>query len=410
MVGDGKAVPQEQRRCPDCGIKPPRVTEPAAITSSQAQASQNEFTEPSVDPSESEPKYQATVADDVDSPSTKSTATAGDHIPKPNNNVTFTTSIKSLNNNSDAAASGHNNQQPSAAPEADSQSETPTSLLKTQLQYARAKQLAAQDMSKIATDRYFDLYGEVRKYKKFEIDVQNEFVRANKMYLNLLGEYNWAMDQLSQIKYYAKDATFKIPADQFANDIEDTSKTTTELLTTLTQQFEPVRAEVRKSQASQKTNKPKKMEKAPLKIAARRNRKLRDIIRQREQEIANVRIHYGQKWAKILDNITEKESEIRQLKRRLHVRESRSNSDASVGAGEAPPLSEKDQQIKALQIRAGVLRWENTGKEQKIEVLDKQAKDFKDLKLGNSKLRFDLNEVIRKKDTISKDVERRTST
>jgi hypothetical protein len=171
-----------------------------------------------------------------------------------------------------------------------------------------------------------------------------------------------------------------------------------------------VRAEIRKSQASQKTNKPKKMEKPPLKIAARRNRKLRDIIRQREQEIANVRIHYGQKWAKILDNITEKESEIRQLKRRLHVRESRSNSDASVGAGEAPPLSEKDQQIKALQIRAGVLRWENTGKEQKIEVLDKKAKDFKDLKLGNAKLRFDLNEVIRKKDTISKDVERRTST
>jgi hypothetical protein len=146
------------------------------------------------------------------------------------------------------------------------------------------------------------------------------------------------------------------------------------------------------------------MEKAPLKIAARRNRKLRDIIRQREQEIANVRIHYGQNY------VTEKDSEIRQLKRRLHIRESRHNSDASVGASEVALLSEKDEKIKALKFRAGILRWENTGKEQKIEVLDKQAKDLKDMELRNAKLRFDLNEVIRKKGTISKDVERRTST
>jgi hypothetical protein len=63
-----------------------------------------------------------------------------------------------------------------------------------------------------------------------------------------------------------------------------------------------------------------------------------------------------------------------------------------------------------LQIRTGVLRWENTGKEQKIEVLDKQAKDLKNSKLRNAKLRFDLEEVFRQKKNISKDVERRTST
>jgi hypothetical protein len=403
-------VPQEQRRCHDCGTKPLHISERAAITSSQAQTSQNKTAEPSVDPSESKPKYQATVADDVDSPSAKSTAKAADHIPKPNSNVTLTTSIKSVNNNSDAAASGHNNQQPSAAPEANSKSETPTSLLRAQLQYARATQQAAENMSKVATDKYFDLYDEVRKYKIFEIDVPNEFARANKMYLSLLGEYNWAMDQLSQIKHYAQDATIKIPADQFANDIDDTSRTTTEVLATLTQQFEPVRAKLGKPQASQTTKKPRKMKEAPLQIAARRNRKLRDIIRQREQEIANVRIHYGQKWAKILDNVTERDTEIRQLKRRLHLRESRSNSDASIGAGEVAPLSEKDEQIKSLKTRADILRWENTGKEQKIAVLDKQAKDLEELKLRNAKLRFDLNEVIRQKKNISKDVERRTST
>jgi hypothetical protein len=404
-----KTVPQEQRRCADCGTRPPRVTEPAGTTSSQAQPSPNKINEPSVDRTESNTRYQATVSDDVDSPTKDPKVQAVDDTPKPDDQLTPITSSEGVKSVSDAATPSHNYQQPAATPKADDQPETPVSLLKAQLHYAKATQLAAENMGKIAVDKYLDLCTEVRKYKKFETDVQDEFARANKMYTSLYGRYDWAMDQLSQIKYYAEDASTKIPANQFANDIDDDSKSTNELLATLVQQFQPVRAGFRKAQASQNTRKPRKMEEAPLKIAARRNRKLRDIIRQREQEIANVSIHYGQKYAKILDNVTERDSEIRHLKRRLHIRESRSNSDASVGAGEAAPLSEKDEKIKALKARTGILRWENTNKEQKIEVLDKQAKDLKDLKLRNAKLRFNLEEVIRQKKNTSKDVERRTS-
>jgi hypothetical protein len=404
-----KTVPQEQRRCPDCGTRPPRVAEPAGIISSQVQPPQKEATEPPVDPVQPTGKYQATVTDAVDSPSLESTAKAGDDTPKPDDQITSTTTTKGAQSNSDAAAPSQKIPHPSTAPAAEAKPETPVSPLKAQLHYARATQQAAENMGKIAVDKYLDLCIEVRKHKKFELDVQEEFARANKMYLDLHGRYDWAMDQLVQIKYYGKDATFKIPADQFVNNVDDTSKATTELLATLHQQFEPVRAKVRKAQVSQQTKRPKKMEEVPLKIAARRNRKLRDIIRERDQQIANVSIRYGQKWARILDNVTETDSEIRFLKRRLHLRESRNNSDASVGAGEVAPLSEKDEKIKTLQIRTGILSWENTGKEQKIEVLDKQSKDLKDLKLRNAKLRFDLEEVMRQKKNISKDVERRTS-
>jgi hypothetical protein len=88
---------------------------------------------------------------------------------------------------------------PSIASEADSKPETPTSLLEAQTQYAKAKQLAAQDMSKIAADKYLDTYGEVRWYKKFDVDVQNEFARANKMYLSLISQHDGVMEQLCQI-------------------------------------------------------------------------------------------------------------------------------------------------------------------------------------------------------------------
>jgi hypothetical protein len=405
-----KTVPQEQRRCANCGTRSSRVAEPNGTTSSQVQPSPNKITESSVDHAQPTAKYQATVTDAIGSPSKESNLQTGSDTPKADDQVTSPKSLKVANSNSIATTPIPDTQQPVTASTTADKPETPVSLLKAQLHYARATRLAAENMGKIAVDKYLDLCTEVRRYKKFELDVREEFARANKMYLDLLARHDWAMDQLSQIKYYGKDATFKIPADQFANNVDDTSKTTTELLATLSQQFEPVRAEVRKSQVSKQTRKPKKMEEAPLKLAARRNRKLRDIIRMREQEIANVSIRYGQKWAKILDNVTERDSEIRYLKRRLHLRESRNNSDASVGAGEVAPLSEKDEKIKTLQIRTGVLRWENTGKEQKIEVLDKQAEDLKDLKLRNAKLRFDLEEVMRQKNKISKDVERRTST
>jgi hypothetical protein len=289
----GKTVPQEQRRCADCGTRPHRVAEPAGTTSSQAQPPQKGATGPPA--GESKPDYQATVTDAVVSPSVESTAKTGDDEPKPDNQIPSTTTTKGAKSISDAAAPNQNIPHSSAAPAAETKPETPVSLLKAQLHYARATQKAAENMGKIAVDKYLDLCTEVRKYKKFETNVQDEFARANKMYLSLHGQYDWAMNELVQIKYYGKDATFKIPAEQFANDIDDNSKATTELLATLIQQFEPVRAKVRKSQVSKQTRKPKKMEEAPLKIAARRNRKLRDIIRQREQEIANVSIRYGQR-------------------------------------------------------------------------------------------------------------------
>jgi hypothetical protein len=56
------------------------------------------------------------------------------------------------------------------------------------------------------------------------------------------------------------------------------------------------------------------------------------------------------------------------------------------------------------------LRWENTGKEQKIEALSTEAKDLRELKKRNAKLRFDLEEVLRNKKHIIEDVKRRTST
>jgi hypothetical protein len=98
----------------------------------------------------------------------------------------------------------------------------------------------------------------------------------------------------------------------------------------------------------------------------------------------------------VLDNVTQQDTEIRWLKRRLRIRESRNNSDASVGAGDVAPLSQKDEQIKGLKMRAGTLRWEATGKEQKIKALSNEAKDLKELKKRNAKLRFDLEEVLRK--------------
>jgi hypothetical protein len=170
--------------------------------------------------------------------------------------------------------------------------------IKGQLHHERALQVATVDMTLIAVERTLDLNDEIRRYKKFEKEVHKELVKANKMYNSLDRAFDWAVTQLSEHEVEDGAAT-KIADDGFVNDIDDTSKSTRELLATLHQQFSPVRAKSRKSKAPSEA-KTTKIQEPTLKIVARRNRKLRDTIREKEQEIANVRIQYGQKWGKVL--------------------------------------------------------------------------------------------------------------
>jgi DNA repair exonuclease SbcCD ATPase subunit len=393
-------TPQARRGCPECRIRPPRTTEMVGdSTSSQAQPSENETAGPQAHPS-----LPTSYPQTNESPTEATSNTT-----KPNNIVTSTGSIVELPSDSTATAPIRDNQQPPAPTVEDEKPETPVSLLNGQLHYERALRVATEDMTPIAVERTLDLNDEIRRYKKFEKEVHKELARANKMYDSLERAFVWAMTQLSEHEA-ADGAATKIADDGFVHDIDDTSKSTKELLATIYQQFTPVRTKLKKIEAPSGSKRIAKTQEAPLKIAARRNRKLRDTIREKEQEIANVRIQYGQKSAKVLDNVAQQDTEVRWLKRRLRIRESRSNSDASVGAGDIAPLSAKDEQIKALQMRAGVLRWENTDKEQKIEALSTEAKDLKALKNRDSKLRFNLEVVSREKKDIFGDVNRRTST
>jgi hypothetical protein len=141
-----KTVPQEQRRCADCGTRPPRVAEPAGTTSSQVQPSPNKTREPSV---EANPKYQATVTDAVDSPSKESNVQTGSDMPKADGQATSPTSTSGADSTSNPVAASQNGQQPSATSSVDGKPETPISLLKAQLHYAKATQLAAENMGKI---------------------------------------------------------------------------------------------------------------------------------------------------------------------------------------------------------------------------------------------------------------------
>lgn len=202
------------------------------------------------------------------------------------------------------------------------------SLLKSKLHYARSLQTAAENNAMLALDEVLDLKAQLRKHQKFEAEAKKEFAKANKMYSSLQHKFNRAMTQLQRLQKQTPGA-IKIPADQFAHDVNDHSKSASEiLLLKLNEQLEPVKTQISKSQAQ----KSKKTPEPPLKTAARRNRRLRDIIREREQEIANVRIDYGNKWTKVIAGIVDRDSEIRQLRRKLNIRESRHNSDASVGA------------------------------------------------------------------------------
>lgn len=287
----------------------------------------------------------------------------------------------------------------------DNKPTTPTNFLKGQLHYAKATQSAAQEDARRATEEIAKLRFELKRYKKFEIEVNQEFARANKEFGSIQRELENTKKQLRQFKRRSIGA-FKISADQFVSPVDDNDKNVSELLARLNENFNPIKAEIKKSRTTQKID---KRHESPLKASARTNRKLRDTIRQKDQEIADIRIDYGNRWANILDNVCAKESEIRRLKKTLHIPKSRSSSVVSISALDPPPLSAKEQKIRDLKIRAGLLRFDATRKDQQIEGLRKQAKDVKDLKTRAAHLLFELD-TFRQRIDGTKDPERRTST
>ncbi|KAH0147786.1 hypothetical protein KCU67_g11709, partial [Aureobasidium melanogenum] len=220
---------------------------------------------------------------------------------------------------------GPTEQPTSRAPKTDDRPKT-SSLLEGQLHYAKATQKAAQEDAGRATEEGLQLRAELKRYKQFEFDVYREIARANEMYGSLERKLAKANKQPRQ-RGERSEGAVKIPADQFAYPVDYNDKSTTELLARLNENFAPMQAEIKKSQAARKQI--EKEEESSLRISARTNRRLRDTIRQKDLEIEDMRINYGQKWASLLDNVCTKESENRRLKKTLHIRESRSGSQAS---------------------------------------------------------------------------------
>ncbi|KAG9666032.1 hypothetical protein KCU99_g9846, partial [Aureobasidium melanogenum] len=236
---------------------------------------------------------------------------------------------------------GQTEQPTSRAPQTDDRPKTSMSLLEGQLHYAKATQKAAQEDARRATEWVLQLRAELKQYKQFEFDVYHEIARANEMYGSLERKLAKANKQPRQ-RGERSEGAVKIPADQFAYPVGDTDKRTTELLARLNENFAPMQAKIKKSQAARK--KIEQEEESSLRISARTNRRLRDTIRQKDLEIEDMRINYGQKWASLLDDVCTKESEIRRLMKTLHIRESRSGSQASIGAVDTPPSGEKDME------------------------------------------------------------------
>lgn len=255
---------------------------------------------------------------------------------KPDSAITAAAPNGRVTDRPETTNSAHIEPQPSPPFVADATPETPVNLLKAKLHYARSLQSAAENNAMLALDETLDLKIQLRKHQKFEAQAKKEFEKANKMYPSLQQKYKRAMAQLQRCQEQ-KSGAAKISPDEFAHDVDDNSKSTADaLLLKLNEQLEPVKKQIRISQA----RKSKKAPQSSLMNAARRNRRLRDIIKEREQEMANMRIDYGQKWTKVVAGIADRDSEIRTLKRKLGIRESRSPSDASVSA---PLIREKDE-------------------------------------------------------------------
>ncbi|KAH0323700.1 hypothetical protein KCU74_g8346, partial [Aureobasidium melanogenum] len=262
---------------------------------------------------------------------------------------------------------------------------TPTSLLKGQIHYAKATQKAAQEDARRATEEISKLRAELKRYKQFEFDAYHEIARANEMYGSLERKLAKAKNQPRQREERSEGA-IKIPADQFAHPVDDDNKSASELLARLNKDFAPMKAEIKKSLAARK--KIETEEESSLKISARTNRRLRDTIRQKDLEIEDMRINYGNRWASLLGNVCAKESEIRRLKKKLHVRESRSSSQASTGAVNPPSLGEKGTETVTAEESNEILRTSKSSR--KIDrTIENYRKNKKEREIRYQKIRAD---------------------
>lgn len=406
------AASQQDKKCQHCvapsrrpgEVKSSEDTELSGSASSQAQPSEHDAVGAQTDPVDSAHPQQAAIAataktsmstkDDHNKAETSELLSqpytgqpADGEAPKSNSNAASTTIITPENDATDKPSTVsyvHVATQTSPPTGPDATPETPVSLLKAKLHYARSLQAAAENNAMLALDELLDLKALLRKHQKFEAEAKKEFAKANKMYSSLQEKFKRAMAQLQRLQEQKNDVV-KIPAGHFAYDVDDDSKSATDtLLLELNEQLQPVKTQIRKSQAKKSMKAPE----PPLKIAARRNRRLRDIIREREQEIANVRIDYGNRWSKVIASIVNRDSEIRSLKRKLGIRESRSNSDASVGA---TLMAEKDRQIEYYKGRAGYWLAEHSRKAKKIRQLNLHVKVMEVMKKNTEKMYSDLN-------------------
>ncbi|KAH0330893.1 hypothetical protein KCU71_g108, partial [Aureobasidium melanogenum] len=280
--------------------------------------------------------HEGTKPDNTSKPVLPAKRTEDKTVPQPPSQTEQPESINII-----PQPTGQTKQPTSRAPKTDDRPKTSTSLLEGQLHYAKATQKAAQEDARRATEEILQLRAELKRYKQFEFDVYHEIARANEMYRSLERKLANAKKRPRQREERSEGAV-KIPADQFAHPVDDNDKSTTELLARLNENFAPMQAEIKNSQAARK--KIEQEEESSLRISARTNRRLRDTIRQKDLEIEDMRINYGQRWASLLDDVCTKESEIRRLKKKLHIRESRSGSQASIGAVDPHPLGEKDME------------------------------------------------------------------
>lgn len=223
--------------------------------------------------------------------------------PESDNTVRPAVPTNITENKTSVPSASHTEKPKSSTTQPDERSNASTDFLKGQLHYAKATQRAAQEETMRATQEILQLKTELQRYKKFEVDADQEFARANKEYGNMQRELEKTKKRLRHAKKRSEGA-FKIPADQFAHPVDDNDKDISELLATLNETFKPVKAEIKKKmKKSQTARKMNKDYESPLNISAQRNRRLRDTIRQKDQEIANIRIDYGNKWARYLDNV-----------------------------------------------------------------------------------------------------------
>lgn len=235
--------------------------------------------------------------------------------PRPDHKIDLVTSTNATKDKTPVPPVGQTEHPESTNSQADDESITSMGLLRGQLHYAKATQKGAQEEARRATEEISRLRAELDQYRKFESGVKQEFVRANVEYASIQRKLEKTMKQLLQYKGGAGGA-FRISANQFAIPVDNKAKNIGEHLIILEGTFEPIMADIKKPRAAPKV---KKQRESPLERSARKNKELRDIIRQQERDIEDIRISFGNRWSGLLENVCAKESEIRRLKKRLQI-------------------------------------------------------------------------------------------